>query len=254
LKHLYSGDVRQALSRPQNMIVNYTNSGWQIISQRSHGLLAAQICAHWRKDNQPLRWVDTLIATAEHDDVYNEFENEDLLDDLGAPLNFKQTVFQKTECQRLIDLAENKSAYVALLTSRHIQFVFGDDPAAKTFITDLKKKEKQWIKAADSTEKEVSQGYELLEFCDAFSLLICQGLIQPEGRKIEISNGPDGTNYEMAADGEALKVSPWPFEPDYFLLTYESRTISQLSFKSTKEFRSALKKTTVVSHQIKLLK
>jgi hypothetical protein len=53
------------------MIVNYIEPGWQIITQRSHGLLAAQICAQWKNNNQPKRWVETLIATAEHDDVYN---------------------------------------------------------------------------------------------------------------------------------------------------------------------------------------
>ena len=234
------------------MIVNYTESGWQIISQRSHGLLAAQICAHWKRENQPSRWVDTLIATAEHDDVYNEFENEDLLDDLGAPLSFKQTLFRKTECQRLLDLAENKSAYVALLISRHIQFVFGNDSSAKTFIQNLVKKEKVWLKTASITKEEVSQGYELLEFCDAFSLLICQGLVQPEHRKIEISNGPDGTAYEMRASGDGLKVFPWPFELNSILISYESRTIAQLSFKSVAEFRKALELTKVISHQIKL--
>ncbi|WP_442591393.1 DUF3891 family protein [Pedobacter sp. AW31-3R] len=79
------------------MIVNYTESGWQIITQRSHGLLAAQICAHWCKDNQPERWVDTLTATAEHDDVYNEFENDDLLNDNGGPVN--DFIGTRNQCQ-----------------------------------------------------------------------------------------------------------------------------------------------------------
>jgi hypothetical protein len=236
------------------MIVNYTESGWQIISQRSHGLLAAQICAHWRRDNQPSRWVDTLIATAEHDDVYNEFESEDLLDQLGAPLNFKQTAFRSEDCQRLIDLAENKSSYIALLTSRHIQFVFDADPNAKEFISELKAKEAVWLKRASISKKEVSQGYELLEFCDAFSLLICQGLVQPEHRKIEISNGPDGTAYAMRASDGGLIVTPWPFELESFEVSYESRTISQLRFESITEFRKAFQSATVVGHKITLNK
>ncbi|QNN44838.1 DUF3891 family protein [Pedobacter roseus] len=55
------------------MIVNYCNSGWEIITQRGHGLLAIQICARWKISGQPYRWVETLIATTGHDEVFNEF-------------------------------------------------------------------------------------------------------------------------------------------------------------------------------------
>lgn len=236
------------------MIVNYTESGWQIITQRSHGLLAAQICGHWRKDKQPRRWVDTLIATAEHDDVYNEFENDDLLNEAGGPVNFKQTSFKLEFGQRLIALAETKSTYIALLISRHIQFVHGEDPNAKSFIHELKKREKNWLKASGSSPDEISRGYELLEFCDAFSLLICQNMVQPEHRKIEISTGPDGTAYEMYAAVDGVIVEPWPFEIDSLVLTWESRSLSQLSFKDVIEFRQSILNSDVLSHELKLFK
>lgn len=234
------------------MIVNYTASGWQIITQRAHGLLAAQICAHWRRDNQPERWVDTLIATAEHDDVYNEFENRNLLNDQGGPVNFKASGFEKSYARRLIAMAETKSAYIALLVARHIRFVYGDDPKAKSFIAELNQLEKGWLKIAEISKKEVDRGYELLEFCDAFSLLICQGLIQPEHRKIEISNGPDGTAYEMHAKGNGILVTPWPFETDSFMVSYESRTLSELIFRDTTHFRKAVAASTAVTHHLSI--
>jgi len=236
------------------MIVNYTESGWQIITQRAHGLLAAQICAYWRKDRQPLRWVETLIAVAEHDDVYNEWENADLLNESGGPVNFKQTGFKLEYGQRLIGMAETKSAYIALLISRHIQFVHGDDPMAKTFIKGLKKREGLWLKAAGIDKQEVDQAYELVEFCDAFSLLICQGLVQPEGRKIEISKGPDGKAYEMYASGEGVIVKPWPFEIDSFVICWESRTISQLSFTSVAEFREQVSSAETIAQTLKFFR
>ncbi|RZM26338.1 MAG: DUF3891 family protein [Pedobacter sp.] len=234
------------------MIVNYTVTGWQIITQRSHGLLAAQICAHWRKDRQPERWVETLIAAAEHDDVYNEWENDDLLNESGGPVNFKQTGFKQELAQRLIGMAETKSAYIALLTSRHIQFVHGDDPKAKDFITGLKKRERDWLKAAGVNRQQVDLAYELVEFCDAFSLLICQDLVQPEGRKIEISSGPDGRAYEMYASGKGLVVEPWPFELSSFEVSWECRTLSQLSFTGLAEFREQVAKAAVVTRHLTL--
>jgi len=236
------------------MIVNYTESGWQIITQRSHGLLAALICAQWRKNRQPPRWVETLIAAAEHDDVYNEWENDDLLNEAGGPVNFTQTGFKPELCKRLIGMAETKSAYVALLISRHIQFVYGEDPKAKNFISALKKREQDWLKTAVLRGKEVDTAYELVQFCDAFSLLICQGLVQPEGRKIEISRGPEGRAYDMHASGVGLIVDPWPFEIDSFVVSWESRTVSQLSFTSVADFREQVVKAPVVSHWLKLFR
>ena len=156
------------------MIANYTEQGWQIITQRSHGLLAAQICAHWRESERPERWIETLLATAEHDDAFNELENEQLLDQNGAPLNFKMTTFENDKSQRLIDMAQTKSAYIALLQSRHLHFVHGKDPSAQTFLKEIRKMEHNWLKTAGTTPEQVRQSYQLLEFWDALSLLLGQ--------------------------------------------------------------------------------
>lgn len=236
------------------MIVNYTEAGWQIVTQRGHGLLAAQLCAQWKKNKQPARWMETLIATAEHDDVYNEFDSENLLDVNGAPLNFKATKFDQETAQALIDMAETKSAFIALLISRHIQFVHGSEPNSSSFIKKLVQLEKDWLKIAQTSATEIAQSYDLLEFCDAFSLLICQGMIQPEGRSIQISEGPDKRRYDMFMRDEKLAVTPWPFEIASFQVSYETRTLSQLSFKSSKEFREVFKSTRATTHQITLCK
>lgn len=234
-----------------NMIVNYTESGWQIITQRSHGLLAGQICAQWKKEQQPERWVETLIAAAEHDDVYNELENTDLLNENGGPVNFKMTCFNKGRCERLMQMALTKSTYIAVLISRHIKFVYGKAAEAKGFCKVLSKQEKMWMKAAGITAKEADAAYQILQFCDAFSLLICQGLIQPEHRTMEICTFPDNVSYHVyAASDKKLKVYPWPFETDHFTIRYESRTIKQLSFKNVNEFRKAFTSAEIVSHEL----
>jgi len=238
----------------QKMIVNYTESGWQVITQRSHGLLAAQICANWKFNEQyGSRWIETLTAVAEHDDVYNEFENDDLLNEYGGPVNFKMTVFRKDYCTRLIEMAITKSSWIALLVSRHIQFVHGSNPAAANFIKGLKKQEKDWISTRGVTSKEVSEAYLLLQFCDAFSLLICQGMIQPEQRKIEISKGPGQVSYMCVAGGiNKLLVTPWPFEKEKFRVSFESRTLPRLTFKNAAEFRKELWSVETVVHQFSI--
>lgn len=233
------------------MIVNYTESGWEIITQRSHGLLAAQICAHWNKADQGRYWVETIVATAEHDDVYNEFENQDLINAQGGPVNFKMTGFKKEYAFRLIQMAETKGAWIALMVSRHIQFVHGKDPKALTFINELKKREKIWMKILSVSPSEISSAYRLLEFCDAFSLLICQHAIQPEQRKMDISTGPDRVVYSAwEKSAQVMEVDPWPFEIDKFKLSYESRTITQLSFKDVSEFRKIVFETPAVLQEL----
>jgi hypothetical protein len=228
------------------MIVNYTEDGWSIIMQRAHGLLAAQICGQWKKDKQPQRWVETLIATAEHDDGKDELDQPDLINKNGGPKNFKMDAFEKTDCDHLITRAQGKSLYIAILTSMHIRFLYGNETSAKRYCKALEKREKIWIAESGTNATEVSASYELLEFCDALSLLICQGLVQPENRKMEISNGPDGTVYQLGlAENGYLIVSPWPFQQDLFIVNYESRELGQLVFKSRSEFVNRLKAANV---------
>lgn len=236
------------------MIVDYNSNGWKIITQRTHGLLAGKICARWKLSDQPEKWVDTLIATTEHDDIYNEFERDPLIDHNGAPINFKATGFDLDASTRLIDMALTKSRFVALLLSRHIAFTHGDDPLSQNFIAKLKRQENIWLKEAGVTKKDLDSAYELLEFCDAFSLLICQNQIPPESRRIEISSGPDGTAYILYQKGNAIVVEPWPFSVTQFTMNYETRTIPQLKFTTNNDFRSKLKKAAIETISITISK
>jgi hypothetical protein len=227
------------------LIVNYTENGWEIITQRVHGLLAGQICARWKISDQPLRWAETLIATTEHDDVFNEFQLGPLLTESGGPMDFKMTCFNEQACRQMIEMALTKSRFIALLFARHIGFTHGSEPAAKQYLADLKKLESKWIKEADSNTTEVNRAYELLEFSDAFSLLICQGQIPPEERKLEISRGPNGASYQFFQKENRLIVTPWPFEIKSFDVRYERRILKDLRFKSQTDFKNALRNAAV---------
>jgi hypothetical protein len=234
------------------MIVNYQEDGWQIISQRAHGLLAGQICFHWKQDFRPERWLETVIATTEHDDAFNEFFNDNvLLNENGGPINFKMRTFEEDKCEELLQLALSKSRYIALLTSRHIQFLYQKEtnPQVVRYCEKLKTWDRKWLKEAQVTAKEISSSYAILEWCDAFSLLLCQNLVPPEGRKIEISKGPDNQHYELWSPGEnLLSVTPWPFDTNEFKIIFESKMLMQLTFDNVEEFRNKLKEAPVTLH------
>jgi len=240
------------------MIVNYKEGGWQIISQRAHGLLAGELCFQWKNKRPFTRWFETIVAATEHDDVFNEFENgEVLLNENGGPVNFKMRSFEQEKCDRLMQHSLSKSQYIALLISHHIQFLYADseDKDGVKYCRTLKKQDKQWRDSLGIREDEVSDAYAIIEWCDALSLLICQGLIQPENRKIEISNGPDDICYQLHMPKEnVLTVDPWPFMCDQFDIYFESRTISQLKFDKEDELRQMLLNTAPEIHCFKLIR
>jgi hypothetical protein len=229
---------------PLPMIVNYTQEGWELITQRAHGIVAAQLGFHWRSKDRPERWMETLLAIAEHDDAEVELGGENLLTPTGGPLNFDMKNFELPHCQQLALLTQTKSRYIALLTSVHMDFLYRKDedsiPEAKTFLKEQRQLQEQWRKELGMSKEEVLRIYDLMEWCDACSLLICRRQLQPEQRKLEISKGPDGKMYHLVQlDEERLTIDPWPFEAARFSINFESRTVKQLQFKNSKELREA---------------
>lgn len=226
------------------MIVNYKETGWEVITQRAHGIVAAQVAMHWKAKERPKRWMETLLAIAEHDDAEVELSGENLLTATGGPLNFAMKHFDIQHCKQLAILTITKSRYIALLVSMHMDFLYRkeeqDNNEVHQFLEHQRSLQNEWRTQLGINKKESERIYYLLEWCDAFSLLICRQLLQPEQRGIEISTGPDGQVYHLFETGSStLTVDPWPFEADTFTISYESRELNQLKFESSAEFRTA---------------
>jgi hypothetical protein len=227
------------------MIANYTEQGWEIITQRAHGVLAAQVAMHWRVKDRPARWTETLIAIADHDDAQTELEADDLLTPQGGPVDYSMKKFEPEHCQRLHDFSVSKSRYIALLTSIHMVFLHTSEaktnPLIKPFLAEQRRLQKQWMKELGITQKQADSAYGLLEWCDAFSLLLAQHYVQPENRTIDVSRGPDNKQYKLMQNlNGSLTIKPWPFEDDSFTLSLESRTLATLQFESCTQFKKEL--------------
>jgi len=241
------------------MIVNYKENGWEITTQRAHGVLAAQLASHWRKADRDKRWVETLVAIADHDDAQVELQRDDLLTATGGPVNFKMREFKLEHGQRTMEFSISKSRYIALLCSMHLTFIAGEpkewDKKMKQFFADQKQCRALWLKELKLTNAEAQYNYDLLEWCDALSLLICQHDNQPEARAVEISRGPDDKPYQLiqTSIGE-LTVDPWPFEKRQFTVFYENRLINKLAFKDCFEFKQCFEEAQVNETSWKLVK
>ena len=229
------------------MIVTYKEDGWDVITQRAHGILAAQIGYHWKAKEQPARWCETVLAIAEHDDAEVELSGEKLLTATGGPLDYSMKTFDLAHCRMLSMLTMTKSSYISLLTSLHMDFLYAkdatSDPKAKAFLKEQKLYRSVLARRLKIHEADYKKLYSILEWCDALSLLLCKGLVQPEKRIIEISTGPDERVYHLQQISEGmLTIEPWPFDTKSLELYVEKRSIPKLSFASALEFRDEFKK------------
>jgi hypothetical protein len=237
------------------MIVTSHQKGWKIINQRSHGLLAAMLAYQYDIDLPNDIIVPTLIAIAEHDDGVAETIQNKNLTEAGAPRHFLvNDESKKTDLKRqfnVMEIATSKSQLNALLTSLHINFVSsgscnGGDKKMDAFLKEQEKNRKDILKHLDIDKKYADRLYRFVEWCDAFSLLICMDKIQLKGRKMEISKSPDGDMNQTFYKAEnVITVEPWVFKNDTFNVFYEYKIVEQLKFDSIEEFNEIWKATVV---------
>lgn len=232
------------------MIVKSIPIGWEVIYQRAHGLLAAELAFHWKVAERPPYFMQTLLAIAEHDDGVPESRAPENLTEAGAPKHFQLLGRSAQQYRNVMEISTAKSRWNALMTSMHTTFLYEDkkyeDRDIEEFIKEQHVFQKKLFKDLEITKKEAERAYRFVEWCDALSLLLCMEQIQPEQRRMDVNVGPDGTMYQIWQDEkERLHVEPWPFEPDAFTVEVEYRELAQLQFKNADELDEGLRQASV---------
>lgn len=227
------------------MIVSPTNTGWQIIHQQAHGLLAMQAALHWSVAKRPIRWEETLAALLEHDDGQDPWQGRNHLTEAGAPLDFRELNYSVEQAKNMIQIGLEKSRWNALMLSMHTTFLYeskrGDDPALDEFLDQQKTNQTKWRKTYGATVAQVCYAYAFVQWCDALSLVLCKGQLQDEERRLEVSKGPDGVSYFIfQRPDQTLGMEPWPFDDDKFELHIEAYRLTQLAFQDDEELYNAL--------------
>jgi hypothetical protein len=234
----------------QGMIVNTYPAGWEIIHQRAHGLLAVQLAYHWRTDQRPQRWVETLVAITEHDDAQEDWQGANHLNEAGAPVDFTHKPFSMTQLERIAGLSQHKGRWVALLISMHLSFIYeplrGEHKELGPFLDLQKKNQQRWRKDLGIRVTEAEAAYAIVQWCDQFSLILCKHQLPAGERALEISRGPDGQRYDVVqrSDG-TLKVNPWPFAEDAFTVAVEATYVEQLHYASDNELQSVMETSAI---------
>lgn len=224
------------------MIVRSVESGWEVIFQRSHGLLAGQLAEYLRAEFKPPLWIETLEATLSHDDLKEAFDARHYVTDLGAPKDFALVDFSSQkradEAKRRVTEATRKHQWVGLLQSLHVEQLYAkaDDlhPDLTAFVKSERERRKRVIDDHQWSEATVREGYGVLRWADRCSLLLCRDNLPAMGRQIEINDGLGRSTFARQ-DGESVTVQPWPFDRDAFEVGVEVRTLSQLEFGDDRE-------------------
>lgn len=246
------------------MIVLQNQKGWKIITQRAHGLLAAMIAYQYNIDLPAEIMVPVLVAIAEHDDGVTETMAHQNLTDAGAPRNFivadGSTKTDLTPLHSLIEIGSSKSQLNGLMSSLHLNFLYGGnkrktDKGLDHFLKNQEQYRTTILKNLHIDEQFAARLYKFLEWSDAFSLLICLDKIQHKGRRMEISKSPDGDmNTVHYKPNKDICVEPWPFRSNSFKVFYEYKIIEQLQFKSVENFNEAYKASKVERAVFTMLK
>lgn len=232
------------------MIVRSVSTGWEIAHQPAHGMLAFQLAMHWHPDKRPQHWPETLIALTEHDDGQDPYKGRNHLTAAGAPLNFQELEYSAEQAKKMIDVALQKSRWNALIVSMHATFLYeekrGNSPDLDAFLDQQKENQQSWRRAYDTTKAVARYAYDFVQWCDAFSLILCLNQVPPEGRRLEISVGPDGEHYYVfQRPNGSIGVDPWPYEVGTFTATIEYYTLHQLAFKDDNELHNMIQKAPV---------
>lgn len=234
------------------MIVRNVESGWEIIYQSAHALLAGHIATQLRELPAVPFWAETLAAIVDHDDHKEAFGHNVYVTDLGAPKDFTQFKFtakeRYEEVHRRIESGFRKHRWVGLLAARHAEELYREERVSKRLTALLDQEQKRRVSLLRDLSVSVEaleSAYSVVQWCDRLSLILCQGAIPAMHRCLEIAPLA-GTSHEIRErENGSLEVRPWPFRSEEFSTHVEVRTLRQLQFENDRELERCLNQSEV---------
>jgi hypothetical protein len=237
------------------------------IHQTTHALMSAQFCRFWGNAAfaPPQPYTPVLMAIAQHDNGWFEWERWPRLRDDGVPMDFITYTDQaeKTQLwQRGIERAWAQNPYAALLISRHASLLYegfqfqdaydsANNREVTRFLADQKRllerarrllgNDEQYRAALQPEVIEVNT--RLLQFGDLASLQVSV----PWSEQTTIQHCPvdyagNQTTLEMRYDEETISFDPWPYSIDEFEVTMEGYLLAQNRFENEEAYHQALDK------------
>lgn len=229
------------------MIVNQTDTGWEIVFQPAHALLSFQLASRWNHATLPPHWWETLIAVAQHDNGWQEWEREPKLNEAGTPQNFIHMPPPDAidQWERGVARGYHQSRWVGLLISRHATSLYsgrkGEIKALDEFLERQIAQQERWIRDLGVSEEEVAVAYRWVRFFDWLSLVLCWRRLPDNGSPVSLGMGPDGREYNaLRTSTGAVTLDPYPFADSDFTVSVEARVIHQKNFTDPDLYKTIL--------------
>ncbi|MGB3606248.1 MAG: DUF3891 family protein [Psychroserpens sp.] len=229
------------------MIVNKTSNGYEIINHESHGLLAGHFAFMVSENFVSKYFYEVAIATAVHDDRQLDFNEKQYLSKNGIPLDFTEAPRDINaivkRMNRVIGESNNKSSYIRLLISYHLEFLYSNlknkSKKINAFFDNEYIIRPNILKVYQVTEETAKKDYDVLRFCDRLSLILCKDEVPTAGRALEINNSINGTTYFISRRKNGnVTVKPWVFNCSKFNVHLEVRKTENLKFDSIRRFEN----------------
>jgi hypothetical protein len=248
------------------MIVREMEDGRPLcIHQTTHALMAVQFCRYWGNDHfaAPQPYTPVMMAIAQHDNGWYEWELSPRLGPDGAPMDFMTYTDQagKTALwQRGIDRVWGQHPYAALLISRHASILYEKFLAQDAYSGENQHAVLRFLSAqrelmerarrllggdldllAAMQREFIETNTRLLQFGDHASLQVSV----PWSAETMLTHCPldyTGATVEirMGYDDQTITFDPWPYGVDQFEVTLEGYLIDGERFADEADYHRAL--------------
>lgn len=233
------------------MIVNKLDHGWEIIFQRHHALLAAQLFSRLQLSfiPQSVDQATMMTAIAEHDDGQRDWQEGKFVNEYGEPMDFTQYDYDLMHAMKAVTEASYKSLYIKLIVSRHVTELYSHAPNAsdelKNYLSEQKGQQKDLLSLLKLSHNEFDRHYQLLRWCDELSLALCQNRSTYELPFLEIN----GSKYQLSK-ANTHNMHPWPFRETQLAIPLETYRLSKNTFADNEELFRCLKQTPLTVREI----
>lgn len=251
------------------MIVREMANGQLLcIHQTTHALMAEQFCRHWGNADfaRPQPYTATMLAIAQHDNGWHEWELHPRLRDDGYPMDFMhddEPLNKLALWRRGVDRVFMQHPYAALLVGRHAALLYESDlpnltGAVADHVTEFIADQQMLVDvvrhayAEDAcyaeflTDAAVDANTRLLQFGDHASLQVCV----PWSTLYQFSHCPlnlqERIALVMAYNEHEISFTPWPFAVDSFPVEIHGQLVSSRNFVDVEAYHIALAEAPLV--------
>lgn len=233
------------------------------INQPTHALMAAQFVYHWGNADfaRPTPHAETMLAVAQHDNGWYEWELRPRLCADGYPMDFLQDddPLSKLDLWRLsVARVYSQHPYAALLVGRHAAWLYQgalsqitdstvydrtvgfieEQAALPTQVRHLFRNDPEfslWLQ-----EEVLDANTRLLQFGDFAVLQVAIPWAEERVMPKCPLNHREHIDIQMRFDDKQIVFAPWPFAVEQFAVHIHGRLLNQRHFGDEAAYHAAL--------------